>query len=489
MASDPMTAIARHKTAIGRARLSRPLRLAWEAGLVDESASVTDYGCGRGDDIRHLRALGVDAVGWDPEWRPAGARRRSQVVNLGYVLNVIERPDERVEVLRAAFALAEQVLVVAALVAVETARQVVPFGDGVLTSRGTFQKYFDQGELERLIRSSLDVEPVALGVGVFAVVRDAGRRATCAAGLFRRRVTVSAVPQVTAEALFEAHRAQFAPLLDFVEARGRLPRVEDGVPVAPLEAAFGDLRRALAVARKALPEAFWAQAAQRATEDLLVYLALSRFGGRPKFNELDSAMQGDVLVFCGRYAEALRQADALLMSVGDASIRRAAAAASPVGKRLPDALYVHTSALGALPGPLRVFFGCAQRYLGAVEGANVVKLGLDGAKVSFLAYPGFEAEPHPALAWSLKLDLQSFRVRLSDFAERENPPVLHRKETLVELSHPDHEKFARLTAQEERFGLLDEPQSIGTRAGWEAALARAGVSLRGHRVVRSRGGV
>jgi hypothetical protein len=42
-----------------------------------------------------------------------------------------------------------------------------------------------------------------------------------------------------------------------------------------------------------------------------------------------------------------------------------------------------------------------------------------------------------------------------------------------------------LTHQEERHGLLDEAATIGTRAGWQARLATAGFTLRGHRLVRA----
>jgi len=119
-----------------------------EAELLTPGATVMDYGCGRGDDIRCLPRMGFNAVGWDPGHRPSGPRRPSVFVKLGYVLNAIERLTERAETLKAARELAEDSLVVAALVSVDTSAKAVPFGDGVLTTRGTFQKYFEQQELE-----------------------------------------------------------------------------------------------------------------------------------------------------------------------------------------------------------------------------------------------------------------------------------------------------------------------------------------------------
>ena len=98
----------RHRTAISRTTLSRPLRLALEAGLIDNAHPVLDYDCGRGDDVRELQARGIACEGWDPVHRPEGKRQATAVVNLGYVANVIEDPAERSGTLRQAWQLAQQ---------------------------------------------------------------------------------------------------------------------------------------------------------------------------------------------------------------------------------------------------------------------------------------------------------------------------------------------------------------------------------------------
>jgi DNA phosphorothioation-associated putative methyltransferase len=175
-----------------------------------------------------------------------------------------------------------------------------------------------------------------------------------------------------------------------------------------------------------------------------------------------------------------------LFSVGSlAGLDRVFRSAS-VGKLMPTALYVHASAIGRLPTELRIYEGCARGYVGAVEGANIVKLHRDEAKVSYLVYPDFDRDAHPALARAVTVPLQTFRLDIRDYLASTNPPVLHRKEEFVADDHPSSEKFRRLTLQEERFGLYRDPARIGTRAGWDDALARAGVSIRGHRVVRDR---
>lgn len=92
--------IERHRTAIRRKDLSKPVRTAIEDQLISERTTVLDYGCGHGDDVRNLRALGVKCVGWDPEFQQSSAISHSDVVNLGYVVNVIEDPVERANVLK-----------------------------------------------------------------------------------------------------------------------------------------------------------------------------------------------------------------------------------------------------------------------------------------------------------------------------------------------------------------------------------------------------
>lgn len=62
--------------------------------------------------MRRLRALKIDASGWDPVCAAHLPIREADVVTLTYVVNVIEQPEERVAVLRRAFGLAREVLVV-----------------------------------------------------------------------------------------------------------------------------------------------------------------------------------------------------------------------------------------------------------------------------------------------------------------------------------------------------------------------------------------
>lgn len=219
---------------------------------------------------------------------------------------------------------------------------------------------------------------------------------------------------------------------------------------------------------------------------MLIFLALSRFDGRPHFGRLPQPVRLDIRSIFSTYRNACEQADAALLAVGDMERVRAAAARSAVGKRTPSALYVHESALDDVPPLLRLYEGCARGYIGRVEGANIVKLHTGEPKISYLSYPEFDPDPHPALAESLTVHLQTFRLRERDYRGFRNPPVLHRKETFLAPTHPLHAKFSRLTRQEESKGLLEDASNIGTRRGWNQVLSDRGLTLRGHRLVRAR---
>ncbi len=476
-----MPEIQRHRAAIRRVHLSRPLRLALEQELIAPSMTLFDYGCGHGDDVRRLKRRGFQASGWDPFHRAGTPLVEADVVYLGFVLNVIERPAERLEVLKRAWALAREVLVVGALVTADARGGAVPFGDGVVTSIGTFQKYFDQAELENVLAASTGVNPVALGLGAFALVRDPAVRTRLLARRFRGRRLLSSGGTVE---LFEGNLDAIQPVLDFYRDHGRWPKQRELAAEIDVSR-VGGLGRAITLLQRTVPSNDLDLWRQNVMDNLRVFQSAMVLSGGLRMMDLDQATQSDIRVHFGTMKRAREAGEELLFSVGSAPVRRRAARRSPVGKCMPDALYVHESALPALPPELRVFEACARRFLGGSEGANLVKLRFDSPLVSYLSYPDFDKDPHPRLARSLRVDLRTFKVAVHDYERRDNPPILHRKEEFVEPDHPLRAKFGRLTEQEERWDLYDgSTGDIGTLTGWERRLLAAGVHLKGHRVCR-----
>ncbi|MCW3817844.1 DNA phosphorothioation-associated putative methyltransferase [Micromonospora sp. DR5-3] len=480
----------RHLTAMVRTDLSKPVSLAIADEILKPSSSFFDYGCGRGGDLQRLTAMGYEARGWDPAHRPDAKIRPADVVNLGYVVNVIEDPAERLEALRSAWALTGEVLIVSARPDWE-ARSVLgrPHGDGIITSKGTFQKFFAQEELRAWLDSGLSVRSVAAAPGIFYVFRDEVRAQSFLASRVRYRPVPVCRPRVT-DVLYDANREAMESLAAFVTGRGRLPEAwELGNNGQKISDAFSSVKRAAAVLRRVLGEKDWdgdfAAARDRASKDLLVYLALAALTGRPKASRLPPDVALDVKALFGSYKAACEQADLLLRQVANQRAINTVCTGSPIGKLTPDALYVHASALGSLDPLLRVYEGCARALTGAVPGATLIKFTRTAAKVSYLAYPSFDQDPHPALSVSLRADLPRLHVKYRDFSASANPPVLHRKETFVPEGYPGREKFSRLTRQEERAGLLEEALTIGTRAGWQRRLDELGYRLAGHRLVRA----
>jgi DNA phosphorothioation-associated putative methyltransferase len=475
--------IERYRTALKRGDLSRPVKRAISDGLISPSVTVFDYGCGHGGDLEQLDAQGIPCSGWDPAFRPDSDRKPADVVNLGFVLNVIEEPRERAAALQKSWELAGKVLVVSAQVHVSSrGRTAVPYGDGVLTFRGTFQKFFEQGELKEYIETELGTEAVPAEPGIFYVFREGQAREQFVSSRFRRRT--AAPRKRRSEVLYDENRELLDAFMEALAEYGRLPDAEEWPRVTEVAERFGSLNRAHGLVRRITGDDEWDQITQRRREDLLVFLALSRFRSRPTLSQLPRTLQRDVRALLGTYTKACAEADALLFRAGDAGAVDESCKGAAVGKLLPDDLYVHRSALDSLEPLLRVYEGCGRAYLGEVEGANLVKIHRRSGKLSYLVYPDFEDDPHPALRRCVRLSLRTRQIDCYDYADSANPPVLHRKETFLCPDDPLREKFARLTAQEEKHGLLDDPSTIGTRAGWAQRLRKRGFALKGHRLVR-----
>jgi DNA phosphorothioation-associated putative methyltransferase len=467
---------------MSRYRLSRPAQVAVDLGLVGEQRSVFDFGCGRGGDLARLAEYGVSATGWDPVHRPSEPRRPADVVLCLYVLNVIADTSERGEALREAWALARHVLVVAVRPEWE-ARQVggVAHCDGVVTTKGTFQKFFGQDEARVFIEGTIGATAVAIAPGIFFVFRDASE----AQGFRAMRVRTAGVraTQSRVELAWAENRELLERLLDFYLSRGRTPvAVDDSALVQELEAAFRSVRAAWRLVNPLADANQLQLAEQKAAEDVLVWLALEAFAGRPRWSELPKDLQLDIKVQHGTFKEACSRADALLFQLGDEAALDHELRFLPFGKVLADAVYVHAEYLSDLPPLVRTYAGCGRALVGEVEDTTILKLSRRERRISYLSYPTFERDAHPALAASLRVDLRSFNVKWTDFRLSLNPPVLHRKELFVPEHHPTRAKFAALTQQEEAAGLLDDHTRIGTREGWSQALAAGRRTLRGHRL-------
>jgi DNA phosphorothioation-associated putative methyltransferase len=233
--------IRREKTAIVRFRHSKPVTLALSHGVITTETSVFDYGCGRGEDVKYLQA-----------------------VNLGYVLNVIEDPQEREETLRKAFDLAKRVLVVAVRVD-HSLDAGVEFSDGLLTSRGSFQKLYSQSEFRDYVAQVLGRRPHMAGLGVAYVFRDELVESSYLVSLAQKRVETSreqAIEQFTQDAAAKRY-------LELSAALGRAPIASEFSDYPDLQERFGSLGRIDRLARHALSVEAIEESRRRRREDIL----------------------------------------------------------------------------------------------------------------------------------------------------------------------------------------------------------------------------
>lgn len=159
----------------------------------------------------------------------------------------------------------------------------------------------------------------------------------------------------------------------------------------------------------------------------------------------------------------------------------AAVKALPHGKQLPDAVYVHSDGLS---GPLGDLAKGLRKEHGISAEHNIVKFRKGERKVSFLSYPDFTEDPHPALAHAITIDLESGKVTRTDYSKSANQPILHHKESFIPKDHPDAARFKALSDAEKKAGLLGGKTAfIGFRKQWDEFLKQKGVSIKGHRLV------
>ena len=470
--------IARHRTAIRRFQYSKPISLAMTHHLIRDDCTILDYGCGRGEDVSLLRKNGLKADGWDPYFRPDGPLKPADVVNLGYVLNVIENPTERTETLRKAYDLARRTLVVAVRVD-QSLDKGIPFQDGLITSRGAFQKLYSQSEFRQFVGETLGVRAHVAGLGVsYAFKEKTEEEKYVADTAFRRTVNY----QKNAVEEFEGDELG-AALIERVRQMGRLPLDEEFNDYAALEENFGSRSRIARLVWKSVHPETLDEVQKQRRDELLVALAMIRLQGSKGmlFKMLPTDVQADIKSLWTTYQQSLKESEGFLFGMGKPELVKAAIDGVEFGKKLPEDFYFHLSQEPMLPPLLRLIVFAARQIVGDVE-CDLIKMTTDGRKVSFLRYPDFDRVPHPELNYSVKVYLPKAAHSFRDYAESTNPPLLHRKEVFLGELHPDYRRCLELTEREDALGLLSRTD-IGFRNGWRAALAEANVAERGYEMV------
>ena len=460
--------VERHKTALARYQLSQPVQLLARHGILTPSVSFFDYGCGRGDDIETLRAGGIEAEGWDPHFAPDNQKQQGDVVNIGFVLNVIEDLEERREALKGAWKLTKKALSVAVMApssaSIENAK---PFKDGFLTSRKTFQKYYTQEQLRDFIRSVTGVEPAAVAPGIFFVFAD---------DVFLQEHQISRYkrsPQTNRN--LRGQRERPTPTQS-------IPKLEKALPILEnLASEISELGRPihhdemppeLALALQSEHIAFKTaqyyclenlcqkkdleETASLRREDLILYFAIELFSQHKPYRQLPRRLQQDLKYFWGNYANAQIEARQLLFSLGDKDkIQEAAenAADDDLGYILVDnQLQFHHSILNRLPLILRCYVACGTVLYGDVDSADMIKIHINSGKLTLQFYENFN-DPLPVLQRRIKIDMRSQNVRIFDYDDTDRQYLFMKSLYLPEdfTDYEQQSKFDRQVAKIDKF--------------------------------------
>ena len=470
--TEGFSGVARHLTALSRTNLSAPVQTLARHGFLDGSKTVFDYGCGRGGDMRGLAENGMTVNGWDPYYAPDGLKQSAHIVNLGFVINVIEDPVERLEALQGAYALADELLVVSAMLANPDSIRGTPYGDGVLTSRNTFQKYYTQAELRQWLAEGLDAEPLAVAPGIFYVFKDQDTEQRFHLGRQSNRRNVLKFTRQSrperplrigkADAKYQACQAELEELWETRIRLGRMPERGEIGHAETLAQYFNSLPAALRFiqSRKENAEEILEQARLSRLDDLRIYFADLQFRQHSAYRHLEAGLQRDIKAFFGDYRSALEQGKNLLFAAGrPETIAEACRTAAEQGLgwlEESESLQLHTSLIAQLPPVLRVYVNCGLKLYGDPESADLIKIHIRSGKLTLMRFDDFLGHPLPRLLQRVKLKLREQDFDVFDYgdptinplptgegrvrAEKTiyTPPYLYRKSRFLNEEMPNY---------------------------------------------------
>jgi DNA phosphorothioation-associated putative methyltransferase len=478
--------VHRHLTALSRATLSAPMQLVLRLGLLSAGMTVFDYGCGKGDDVRGLASIGFTVAGWDPYYASDQRVSSADVVNLGFVINVIEDPLERAEALRQAATLAGKLLVVSVML-LNSALSGIPFNDGVLSSRRTFQKYFSQEELREYLEHALGLPAVMVGPGIALLFKERELEQQFLISRYRRKnvadrlITSVAlqrpprpqkvrVKRERRPTLAQAKREELRPILSdlwqLALDLGRWP-VADEIPnLSTVLEKSGSLSRALRLVQGTNELQLLEDAGRCRKDDVLLYLAMQQFSRRPAYKRLDERLQRDIKTFFGAYGAAYSAASALLRETGDPErIRAACESAASLGLGCLDdnhSLQLHICMVNQLPAVLRAYIGCGLVLWDETSAVQLVKVHIRSGKLTLLEFEDFDGCLLPRLARRIKINLPRLDYQIFEYGNHAIPrPLLYAKSRYINEEYPGYEQQLAFDEALRATGLLEGAGEYG----------------------------
>ena len=492
--------IARHLTALSRSNLSAPMQCLARHGFLDGTLSVFDYGCGRGDDIRNLTGNTIRVSGWDPHYAPDQPKQVADIVNLGFVINVIENYQERIDALWGAYDLCLQVLVVSAMLFNQNALKGQVFNDGVITQRNTFQKYFTQTELKAFLSETLKTDAIPVAPGIFFIFKDPDaeqrfllNRQRSHRNILRlsQRPLIPSLPKLSSsEKKYLNFKHLVDPLWQQTLELGRLPDKTEINNLIELTQNFGTIKKALRFMLDQFDTALLETARQNRIDDLLTYFALQAFSKRKAYKHLEIGLQKDIKAFFGDYQNAVATAQSVLFQISNVElIADASRQATEQGLgylNADNALHLHPSMVKRLPALLRIYIGCATILYGDIEQADLIKIHSQSGKLSLMRYDDFQNQPIPRLLERVKINLREQIFDLYQYGEEYEPTNLYLKSRFINEELPYYAEQLGFDEHLQALSLFDLTGYGPKPEAFRKILANARWEIDGFELVRSR---
>ncbi|MFS1914782.1 MULTISPECIES: DNA phosphorothioation-associated putative methyltransferase [unclassified Vibrio] len=470
--------IDRHRTAIVRHELSAPMKTLVKHGYLKGEHSIFDYGCGRGDDLRELEAHGLDALGWDPNFQPDNEKSNSDIVNIGFVLNVIEDQDERLDALLGAWELTDKLLVVSVMLANENyIAQFKPYKDGVITSRNTFQKYYAQSEIKAYIERSLQEDAITVAPGIFYIFKDKLEEQQYLQSKYKRhhkwQQLTSPEPieaKDKAKLLITQHQDLFNNFWNTCLELGRIPANDEFEQSDKIRELIGSHRKTFNLLQEMFDTQEFEQAEKSRKEDLLLYFAMGLFEKRKPYTQQPEPLKRDIKALFDDYKTAINLAAELLFAIADIDLiqKQCQKAHDLLPASLLNeghSLILHRDFIDDLPLLLRVYVGAGLQMYGELdEEVDLIKIHITSGKLTLTAYDDFEKSV-PFLVERIKIKMAEQDIDFFDYVNEDRRPPLLNKHLYISAEHENYKKqqsFDKRLAKLMEFEVSEETRMMRT---------------------------
>ena len=260
---------------------------------------------------------------------------------------------------------------------------------------------------------------------------------------------------------YELYNELFEQFWQTVLELGRSPEAGEFDRLTEVKKAAGGMKRALALVISRNSEQLWQKARNARTEDVLVYLAMTKFRRRFLRREIPLRIKNDIRSFFGDLATAEARARELLFAAGDPGEINLACENLDLGWQDQDSLMVHRSLVGELPPILRIYVHCAAYRYGDPSQADLIKIHKHSGKITFQHYDDFDGKPLPELQTRIKVNLRNLFVEVFDHSKGPRIQLLYFKERFVGSAHPDSLLMEKFSAKLKKLGLNKETIGLG----------------------------